>query len=233
MNYKLEPGIGNRFEDVAKKAKEIANSKKATVEFDFNGISCIVSDNTVADWLLRDYMNASIMEWKTVGPDCAMQYTPDMEIELYTRKLEAAKKRKQQVEEMQKSDALARGFVEKLIFGVKLLIHSDKEAEYREYVAKNSNDGYSLAVIEYGDIWAKLMQIEISKGRTKIKDIADESQKDLGYLGITGFQYGCVINALSHFWVFGEELRRWHNKEFGVSEDKVGVVNPAILTIGQ
>lgn len=75
------------------------------------------------------------------------------------------------------------------------------------------------------------MQIEISKGRTVISEIADECQKDLGYLGITGFQYGAVMGGLTKFWVFGEELRRWHNKQYGISEDKEGVVNPAILTI--
>jgi hypothetical protein len=112
------------------------------------------------------------------------------------------------------------------------LIHSDKQKDYEKYVATNSTDGYSRVVIDYGEQWAKLMQVEIAKGRTNIADIADECQKPLSYLGITGFQYGCVVKGLAHFWVFGEELRRWHNKEYGVSEDKAGVVNPAILTIG-
>lgn len=79
-------------------------------------------------------------------------------------------------------------------------------------------------------LWAKLMQIEIAKGKT-VKECADEAKKGLGYLGITGFQYGCVVSALAHYWIHGEELRKWHNKEYGVSEDKEGVVNPAILTI--
>jgi hypothetical protein len=33
----------------------------------------------------------------------------------------------------------------------------------------------------------------------------------------------------AHFWAYGEPLRRWHNKEFGL-EDAEGTVNPAILT---
>jgi hypothetical protein len=74
------------------------------------------------------------------------------------------------------------------------------------------------------------MQIEIAKGRTQIKDIAEETQKPLGFMGITGFMYGCVIQALSRYWQFGEELRKWHNKEY--NHEGEGVVNPAIITIG-
>lgn len=42
--------------------------------------------------------------------------------------------------------------------------------------------------------------------------------------------YGGAVAALSQFWKYGEELRRWHNKEWG-HEDTDGVVNPAVLTI--
>lgn len=234
MNFKLDTEVlGTIFEDVAKKAKQIAKQQQVTVEFNFNGITCLVSELTVPEWLFRDYMNAHIMEWKTVGPDCSMSYSADTEIELHTRKLDAAKKRKLQEEEMERSDQAAKAIIDKQIEGITILIHGDRVEEYKSYVANNSNDGYSRAVIDYGETWAKLMQLEISKGRTAIKDIAEECQKGLGYLGITGFQYGAVVNGLSHFWVFGEELRRWHNKEYGVNEDQSGVVNPAILTIGK
>ncbi len=75
------------------------------------------------------------------------------------------------------------------------------------------------------------MQRKMAEGHTIIAEIAEECQKDLGYLGITGFQYGCVVQALSHFWVFGLELREWHNAQYGVSKEAKGVVNPAILTL--
>ena len=64
----------------------------------------------------------------------------------------------------------------------------------------------------------------------KIVDIADSTSHEADTEGITGFMYGCAVNALSQLWEYGEELRKWHNKEYNY--DGEGVVNPAILTIG-
>lgn len=63
----------------------------------------------------------------------------------------------------------------------------------------------------------------------KIVDIADSTSREADIEGITGFMYGCAVNALSQLWKYGEELRKWHNKEYNYEGD--GVVNPAILTI--
>lgn len=64
----------------------------------------------------------------------------------------------------------------------------------------------------------------------KIVDIADSTSREADTEGITGFMYGCAVNVLSQLWEYGEELRKWHNKEYNYEGD--GVVNPAILTIG-
>lgn len=64
----------------------------------------------------------------------------------------------------------------------------------------------------------------------KLIDIADKTSHEADTEGITGFMYGCAVNALSQLWEYGEELRRWHNKEYNYDGD--GVVNPAILTVG-
>jgi hypothetical protein len=231
-NYKLEAHCGEMFSQVAKKAKELSIEKNMVVEFDFNGIQCLVDKNTVLDWLDRDYSNGFVMDWKTIGPDCKMTYDYDTEIELRTRQLEKAKRYKLQAEEQAKKDQLEKENIENRTNGISLDIIVDKEQEYAEYVTKNSNDGYSKAVIEYSEAWAKLMQVEISSGKTII-ECAETTQKGLGYFGISGFQYGCVVQGLTHFWKHGEDLRKWHNKEYGVGEDKKGVVNPAILTLPQ
>lgn len=230
MNYKLNAGAGDQFSKVAEKAKEIAKEKGVIVEFDFNEITCLVSDKTVLDWLERDYMNAHIMEWKTIGDDCKMSYDHDTEIELRTRQLERAKRWKKQAEEQAKKDKAEEDIISEQTKGVEIEIVDGKENEYKEYVSKNSNDGYSRAVIDYSEQWAKLMQLEIAKGKT-VKECAEPTQKGLGYLGITGFQYGCAVKGLAFFWKHGEDLRKWHNKEYGVDEDKKGVVNPAVLTL--
>ncbi len=213
MNYKLDANIGNDITQVAKKAKEIAKEKDCIVEFDFNGILCLVNEKTVVEWLVRTYMDAHIMDWKTIGVDYKWHYDTDTEIELCSRRLERAKNRKIQEAEQKAQDDKEKSIADKLVEGIEISIIAGKEQEYADYVAKNSNDGYSRGVIDYGEMWAKLMQVEISKGKA-VKDIADETQKPLGYLGISGFMYGCAVQALSYFWVHGEDLRKWHNKEY-------------------
>lgn len=222
----LKTGAGDTFNEVAKEAKERAE-RHEVVEFEFNGVTCLVNSKTIIDYLWKHYCDAHIMEWKTVGPDC-WEYDPDTKIELHTRRLAQAKEEKKAREERDKKDNSAKLLVEQKTSGIELEIIPGKEDEYAKYVETNSKDGYSRGVIDYGEAWAKLMQIEITKGRS-VKDVADEAQKGLGYLGITGFMYGCAVNALSHFWKYGEDLRKWHNKEYGHEGD--GVVNPAVLTI--
>ena len=92
-----------------------------------------------------------------------------------------------------------------------------------------NTDPYGKAALDYAEGWAKLMQIEISKGN-KLVSVAEKTSHELGFMGITGFMYGCAVNLLSQCWIHGEELRKWHNKEYGHEGD--GVVNPAVLTIG-
>lgn len=230
-NYILETGGGDEISKVANRAKEISKLRNITVEFDFNGIKCLVSDKTVVDWLVRDYQNAFIMEWKTVGDDCKMEYDYETQIELYTRKLNRAKKLKKESDKQKIEEDNKKSEVDNITAGIEIDIIPEKMEEYKQYVEKNSKDGYSKCCVDYAEQWAKLMQIEIAKGK-KVVEVAQETQKPLDYIGITGFMYGCVVSALSHFWIHGEELRKWHNKEYGVSEDKKGVVNPAVLTIG-
>lgn len=229
-NYKLETGGGDRFQEVAKKAQEIAKLRKVIVEFDFNGVQCLVSENTCLEWLFRDYKNAHIMEWKTVGHDCPFIYDCDTEVELRRRQLKRAIERKKDQKRRDKEDAKAKKKFDKQIKGIVLEIVPSKEEEYKEYVEKNSTDGYSRAVIDYGESWARLMQKEIAKGKS-VKECALDTRKGLGFMGITGFQYGCVVRGLAEFWKYGDDLRKWHNNKYGVSEDEEGTVNPAVITI--
>lgn len=71
-----------------------------------------------------------------------------------------------------------------------------------------------------------------------IVDNAERCSRKADTDGITGFMYGAAVSALAHFWVYGEELRRWHNKdvqignEGDIANETGGVLNPALLTIG-
>ena len=97
---------------------------------------------------------------------------------------------------------------------------------YEDWKAKQK-DGYGQAVFRYAERWADMMEDKISKGE-EIKDVADKLSHDADTEG-TGFMYGMAVNILTKCWKHGEELRKWHNKEYDYEGD--GVVNPAILTV--
>lgn len=120
-----------------------------------------------------------------------------------------------------------------------------KDTETWNKSKKINSDPYSKCTIDYAEGWAKLMQIEINKYinfcasnipptnpdiQLKINDIANKTSIEMDFLGITGFMYGCAVSILASCWKYGEELRKWHNKDY--KYDGEGVVNPAILSIG-
>lgn len=101
---------------------------------------------------------------------------------------------------------------------------------WADYVAKNT-DGYGGGVMKFAEQWARLMQAQMAAGKT-LAECAEECSKVADYnVGITGFMYGCAVQILSQTWVHGDELRKWHNQQYGVTCDTGGVVNPAIVTI--
>ncbi len=53
--------------------------------------------------------------------------------------------------------------------------------------------------------------------------------------GITGFMAGAAANIISGVHSRGEEFRKAWNKSYGVpdEDDRGGVVNPAVITIGE
>ena len=86
-----------------------------------------------------------------------------------------------------------------------------------------------ITIIDYLERWANLMEKRIADG-DEICGIAEQTSYEADTEGITGFMYGCAVNILSQLWEYGEDLRKWHNKEYGYKGE--GVVNPAVLTVG-
>lgn len=114
------------------------------------------------------------------------------------------------------------------------------EAEYATYVETNSADPYSKCVVDVGEAYAVALEPRIEAGE-KIGDIAKEVFTEVDRregFGITGFMYGAMMAALSHFWIHGEELRKRHNidTQIGDEGEKAnetgGVLNPALLSLG-
>lgn len=94
---------------------------------------------------------------------------------------------------------------------------------------KNNTDPYGSFIIRYAERWADMMEQKMCDGAA-LSDIAKQTSHDADTEGITGFMYGCAVNILADSWAYGEELRKWHNAQYGYHGD--GVVNPAIFTIG-
>jgi len=107
-------------------------------------------------------------------------------------------------------------------------IKPDMKDKFQE--GRNANkDPYGNAVYEYLIRYADMMEKRIAAGES-IVDMAEKTSHDADIEGITGFQYGCAVNILSQVWEHGEELRAWHNSQYGYKGE--GTVNPAILRIG-
>ena len=111
-------------------------------------------------------------------------------------------------------------------------IKEGKEKEYKDWYDKNL-DPYGHACFTYAEKWAELLEEKIENSdknpQIVIVENADKLSHDADTEGITGFMYSMAVSILSHCWKYGEELRKWHNKEYDY--DGEGVVNPAILTL--
>lgn len=108
-----------------------------------------------------------------------------------------------------------------------------REQDYKDWLDKNT-DPYGRACFTYAERWAEMMK-NLIEGSTDepMKVIIDNAYRlsnEADVEGITGYMYGCAVSILSRAWKYGEELRKWHNKEYNYEGD--GVVNPAIMTIG-
>ncbi len=104
-------------------------------------------------------------------------------------------------------------------------IKPELKKEYEDYVAMNSNDDYSKECILAGE---KFMDA-IETGRTFIEAL-DTAIKGSG---LTGFMVGAFMAGVIKFHERGEEIKPWWNKECGGSGEEDGIINPAIITIGE
>lgn len=113
-------------------------------------------------------------------------------------------------------------------------IKKGMEEEFSKGKSMNE-DVYGSGIYRYLDHWADLMEAKMEERKDKtpkevIVEFADGLSHEADTEGITGFMYGCAVGILSQAWEYGEDLRVWHNKEYGYEGD--GCVNPAVLTIG-
>lgn len=108
--------------------------------------------------------------------------------------------------------------------------NEEAQQGFQRGVDNQKGDAYGLRIYSYATTWADLMEAELANGRAVV-DVAEECSQKADTDGITGYMYGAAVSALTATWEHGEDLRRWHNKEFGRPE-ATGVINPAVITIG-
>jgi len=140
---------------------------------------------------------------------------------------ERIKSDKDFAERKRKSDEYARTKTQDYLEQGKSLVREDVLNDWETYVTKNTQDGYSAGVV---DASLRVMQA-LSEGKTP-----EEAEKVIYEMGITGFMAGCMAQTVSHFHPRGNEFKQYWNRQFMDEKDAEtakGVVNPAILTIGQ
>ncbi len=107
------------------------------------------------------------------------------------------------------------------------------KAVWKKGLANNQHP-YGAAGYRFAARWAAFMEREMASGK-KLEEVAEATSHEADDDGITGFMYGCAVSVLSHVWVHGEELRKWHNlsSQIGHEGEKAnkegGVLNPALL----
>ena len=194
------------------------NSTFTGIKFKFNGVTLVVTkENADKDRIYKDWkagMEANVEKYRRERE--AWLKTPEGQEYLAQQKEEEARRKAIEAEVIRIDETVEMEF-------------KDEEGKkaWDKMVEINSKDPYGNGVVKYARRWAKYMQHLIAEGKTVI-EIAEKASHDCDIEGITGFMYGCAVKALAQSWKYGEELRKWHNKDYGYEGD--GVVNPAVLT---
>lgn len=101
------------------------------------------------------------------------------------------------------------------------------EVGFYNWKAKNTDD-YGAAVFRFAEKWANKME-ELSPDKFSEK-VANETQFSCDGEGITGFMFGAAVAILAKCWIYGDDIKKWHNKKMGQPDAK-GVVNPALMVM--
>lgn len=200
------------------------------VSFEFNGVIVSVKSNSDPELIYRDWSRGlSGYIDKSVGPYPNPVLTDEEKENDARIETENELRRQQRQSEYQAQADAKRNATEAKLANAPEMEIAD-EAAWQSW-KDNNQDGYGGGAIAYAERWARLMQVEINAGK-KLEDVADSTSHEADTDGITGFMYGAAVHTLATNWKHGDQLRKWHNKKHGVSEDIEGTVNPAILIVG-
>ena len=116
------------------------------------------------------------------------------------------------------------------------------ELDWQKDIAANQED-YGKAVLDYARRWAETMEAILDViGKEEFDESFGDIAKRTSYWantdGITGFMYGAAVSILARTWLYGEQLRQWHNLDCQIGDEgeranqNGGTLNPALLSIG-
>lgn len=234
----IEPNFTGTIHTWIVKAIGIAAEEKSLVTFDFNGVTVIVAGDSDPALVYRDW-DRGLMGYTGKHPVAGPYPKPELSAEelasdaaIRAEKDKRSAERQAQYAEEARAKAL---MLQEALSAARPIALSDPE-KWQKFVAANS-DGYGGRIVRYAEEWARLMQTRMDNGES-LADCAE----DLSHLadddGITGFMYGAAVSVLSQCWAYGENLRRWHNKETQIgtegdaANENGGVLNPALLSRG-
>lgn len=113
---------------------------------------------------------------------------------------------------------------------VELKFKDEEGKEIWKNYLKEVENPYFKIVFNYTSVWGKYMQYLIEHEQKQLEEIAEYSSHFVDIYGITRNIYSSAVTILSQVWKYGEDLRNWHNKKYGVSNTD-GVVNPSVLKL--
>ncbi len=213
QNY--EPCAGEDIDETAQKMAELAAGKHCAVRATFNDIVLTAKPTTKPHAIVTYFWAES-----------------NRRREKYLTSPEYAERYRQAEEDQKRQDALLKSAL--LAAPTNMTLRD--EVGWKKAVEANP-DPYGSAVMQYAEMWARLMEARIVAGDT-VEACADEASHIANTDGITGFMYGCAVSILSQVWIHGEALRRWHNLKTQIRDEgekanaEGGVLNPALLCIG-
>ena len=74
---KVEVKLAKKLDVVIEQLKKVMQNEVINItqaSFMFNGIKCVVNQNTNTENLVRDYHNTKFMSWKKIGPEPVEYY---------------------------------------------------------------------------------------------------------------------------------------------------------------
>lgn len=195
--------LGRSFHKVAEDAKEISQQEGALLSFDFNGVTCQITEDTDLELLWRDYEYALKLSWPVIGPNCPKEW-PARITEAIVKK--DAENEARQAELTAKYDAENKAKeTAYLSQAAGMTLDLSYPDSWALGLSKNQDD-YGAATYRYAERWGILMQHYLNAGESMFEAIK-QSEFAADWEGITGFMRGAAKSILIGCWVHGEALK--------------------------